>query len=120
VKQKACVEDKVGKEFAATATLAANDEELAAAATLAKYDEELAAATALSATKDTHTVPKKNDVKGVKPEEPAVESTTLEAPPSPPPKTVKKKFAVKENITIKNKPAESKKIGVEFIIYKQV
>ena len=42
-------------------------------------------------------MPKKNDVKGDKPEEPAVESTTLEAPPSLPPKTVKKKFAVKEN-----------------------
>jgi hypothetical protein len=36
-------------------------------------------------------------VKREKPEEPAVESTTLEAPPLPPPKTVKKKFAVKEN-----------------------
>ena len=65
-------------------------------------------------------MPKKNDVKGDKPEEPAVESTMLEAPPSLPPKTVKKKFAVKENITIKNKPAESKKIGVEFITHKQV
>ena len=71
-------------------------------------------------TKDTHIVPKKNDVKGDKPEEPAVESTTLEAPPSLPPKTVKKKFAVKENITIKNKPAVSKRIGVEFNTYKQI
>jgi hypothetical protein len=100
--------------------LANHDEVLAASNALANHDEELAAATALAATKDTHIVPKKNDVKGDKPEEPAVESTTLEAPPLLPPKTVKKKFAVKENITIKNKPAESKKIGVEFITNKQV
>jgi hypothetical protein len=35
-------------------------------------------------------------------------------------KVYQKKFAVKENITIKNKPAKSKKITVEFIPYKQV
>ena len=102
-----------------------NDEVLAAANALANNDEELDAAIALAATKDTHIVPKKNDVKREKPEEPAVESTTLEAPPSPPPKTVKNKPAKSkkigvEFITIKNKPAESKKIGVEFITHKQV
>ena len=105
---------------AAAATFANNDEELA----LANHDEELTAALA-TATKDTHIVPKKNDVKREKPEEPAVESTTLEAPPSPPPKTVKNKPAKSkkigvEFITIKNKPAVSKKIGVEFITHKQV
>jgi hypothetical protein len=129
--------------LADTNALAANDKELDAVANaLANNDEVLADATAIAATKnthivpekftvkentkDTHIVPKKNDVKGDKPEEPAVESTTLEAPPSLPPKTVKKKFAVKENtkdthiVPEKNKPAVSKKIGVEFITYKQV
>jgi hypothetical protein len=70
-------------------------------------------------------VPKKNDVKREKPEEPAVESTMLEAPPSPPPITVKNKPAKSkkigvEFITAKNKPAVSKKIGVEFITHKQI
>jgi hypothetical protein len=43
-----------------------------------------------------------------------------------PPKTVNEKFAVKENtkdthiVPKKNKPAVSKKIGVEFITQKQV
>jgi hypothetical protein len=114
-----------------------NDEVLAAANALANHVEELTSATALAATKDTHIVPKKftlkentkdthivpkkNDVKGDKPEEPAVDSTTLEAPPLLPPKTVNKKFAVKEKtkdthiVPKKNKPAVSKKIGVEFI-----
>jgi hypothetical protein len=70
------------------------DEELAAAAT---YDEELTAATALAATKNARAESKKIDMK-----------------------VSKKKFAVMENITIKNKPAKSKKIGVEFITYRQV
>jgi hypothetical protein len=90
--------------LADTNALAANNEEPDDVANaLAKHDEELAAATALAAnkdthivpkkftvkenTKDTHIVPKKNDVKGERPEEPAVESTTLEAPPSPPPRS---------------------------------
>jgi hypothetical protein len=87
------------EELAAANALTAYDEELDATANaFANNDEELAAATALAATKDTHIVPKKNDVKGDKPEEPAEESTMLEAPPSLPLKSVKKKFAVKENI----------------------
>ena len=82
------------EELSDANALAAYDEELDAADNaFANNDEELAAA-----TKDTHIVPKKNDVKEDKPEEPAVESTTLEAPPSLPLKSVKKKFAVKENI----------------------
>jgi hypothetical protein len=175
--------DKVDEELA-TATFANNGEVLAlanhgevlaATNALANYDEELA--TALAATKKIAVKVIKNRVDevytGEKSEELAAESTTLEAPPLPPPrssrtsppwrctlwepklksatywsrklttttlknrliittkntraeskridvKVSKKKFAVKENITIKNKPAKSKKIGVEFITYKQV
>ena len=94
--------------------LAAYDEELDAVANaFANNDEELAAATALAATKDTHIVPEKNDVKGDKTEEPAVESTTLEAPPSLPLKTVKKVFKNKSTVEVYILRAETEERNVQ-------
>jgi hypothetical protein len=82
----------------------------------ATYDEELDTANALAATQNRRAVSKRITVKvyilRAETEECDVQKQKLT--------TTKLKNRLIITITTKNKPAESKKIGVEFITYKQV